>query len=179
MRTAALAAYIQSRNMRFAGAPVTLGKLLRMWQLPHDGTATVIDGEALDGVARFCKMSVAELAAAVDAMAPVPAPEPAPMPEPVPAAPVPLPTPPEPTVAIPTGQLSDLVAASRESSPVIEMPAPELERMPDDHEIDVSFDDVEATPVPEAASEASSAGSDPKSADAKSGKSKKSRKKKS
>ena len=192
MKTAALAAYIQSRKMKFAGAPVTLARILQMWQLPHDAQSDTVDLAAISGVARYCKMTPSELVAAVEAMVP---PEPAPAPTPivtfataqVPPAPAPAPAQaqppivieaskpaPEPTAVIPQEQLGDLVAASRRSSPVIEAPsvAPEAPAA-DDAEIDVSFDDVEATPIPEPAA------SDTKSADAKSGKSKNKRKKKS
>lgn len=192
MQTAALAAYIQSRNMRFAGAPVTLGKLLKMWQLPHDGAAETIDGAALEGVARYCKLTVAELTAVVEAMPPPAAP---PKPAPVPLAtvtipPIAQPAPelppviieatkparPEPTTVMPQEQLSDLVAASRKSSPVIETPVTEPAAADtDDPDVEISFDDVEPTPLPEAPS----ASADRKPADAKSAKSKKSKKKKS
>lgn len=204
MKTAALAAFIQSRNMRFAGAPVTLGKLLKMWQLPHDGTAETIDGAALEGVARYCKLTVAELTAAVEALKPVVVPpKPAPTviqptafatvtipPVAAPAAVPELPPivieatkppRPEPTTVMPQAQLSDLVAASRKSEPVIETSAPLVEvrgGLDGDHEIDVSFDDVESTPIPEVP-ETSEATSAAKPADAKSGKSKKNKKKKS
>lgn len=195
MKTAALAAYIQSRKMKFAGAPVTLARILQMWQLPHDAQSDTVDLAAISGVARYCKMTPSELVAAVEAMAP---PEPAPAPVPVPLVtfatvqvpPVPAPAQPpivieaskpapEPTAVIPQEQLGDLVAASRRSSPVIGAPsvAPEALAAPaadDDAEINVSFDDVEATPIPEAA-----VVSDTKSADAKSSKSKNKRKKKS
>jgi len=206
MQTAALDAYIQSRKMRFAGAPVTLAKILKMWQLPHDGGTTLGDA-AVEGVARYCKMTVGELHAAVDAMTPPVAqrapepPKPAPVPlatfatvtiPPVaPPAPAPEPEPepvqppitieaskpaPDPTAVIPQDQLGELVAASRRSSPVIEAPDAALAEE-DDDDVDISFDEVEATPVPELVS--SSTSDSAKAPSAKSGKSKKSRKKKS
>ncbi len=200
MKTAALAAFIQGRNMRFAGAPVTLAQILKMWQLPYDGTSETIDGTALEGVARYCKMTNDDLTAAVEAMqpperpipsqrAPVPLvtfatvtippvarPEPTPEPEPIiieaskPA--------PDPTTVIPEEQLSDLVAASRKSSPVIEAPTAipgYAKAADDDDEVEISFDEIEATPIPEDP-EAASATTVP---DAPTAKSKKKRKKKS
>lgn len=179
MKTAALAAFIQGRNMRFAGASVTLAKILKMWQLPYDGTSeTIDDATTLEGVARYCKMTVDDLAAAVAAMVPpVPARAPARAPAPVPLVtfatvtippivqpepePEPAPKPiiieaskpaPDPTTVIPEDQLSDLVAASRRSSPVIEAPAaiPGFAKaVDDDEEVEISFDEVEATPIPE------------------------------
>lgn len=201
MKTAALAAYIQSRKMKFAGAPVTLDRILKMWQLPYDAQSETVDLAAISGVARYCKMTPSELVAAVEAMTPpAPAHEPKPAPVPlttfatvqIPSAPASAPDPeptvvietakpaPDPTAVMPQDQLGDLVAASRRSSPVIEAPIPVVPEAPvaalqsnDDAEIDVSFDDVEATPIPEPAV------SDTKSADAKSSKSKNKRKKKS
>jgi len=198
MKTAALAAFIRGRNMRFAGAPVTLAQILKMWQLPYDGTSETIDGTALEGVARYCKMTIDDLTAAVEAMqlserpippAPVPLmtfatvtippvarPEPTPEPEPIiiealkPA--------PDPTAVIPEDQLSDLVAASRKSSPVIEAPPVVVgyaRAADDDDEVEISFDEIEATPIPEDP-EAASATTMP---DAPTAKSKKKRKKKS
>ncbi len=195
MKTAALAAYIQSRKMKFAGAPVTLDRILKMWQLPHDPQSETVDLAAISGVARYCKMTPSELVAAVEATTP---PEPAPALAPVPLVtfatvqvpPVPAPAPepapvvieaskpaPDPTTVMPQEQLGDLVAASRRSSPMIEAPAPAAPEVSsdDDAEIDVSFEDVEMTPIPEAAA----AAPDTKSADAKSSKSKNKRKKKS
>jgi hypothetical protein len=175
VQTKALAAYVLSRNARFAGGPVTLARLAQMYQLPFDATHETVDVKTLDGVARYFKMTAAALTAAMPkpvppppaprpvpqpivrpAPPPVQIPPPTPVPEPLPpppAPPTPMPIAPEPTAVIPKDQLTDLVAASRKSEPVIEAPvieapapAPELV---DDHEIDISFEDVEATPVPE------------------------------
>jgi hypothetical protein len=159
VQTKALAAYVLSRNARFAGGPVTLARLAQMYQLPFDAAQETVDAKTFDGVARYFKMTVAALTAAIPApimippvviapvpvSAPLPTPKPVPPPAPEPPAPAtPAPIAPEPTVVIPKAQLTDLVAASRKSEPVIEAPAPV-----DDHEIDISFEDVEATPAPE------------------------------
>ena len=159
VQTKALAAYVQSRNLKFAGGPVTLSRLAQMWGMPFDAAREVVDAAILEGVARYLKMTVSELTAVIPRPAPLSAPPivrpapapiqipsvPAPAPAPAPA-PTPIPVAPEPTAVIPKDQLTDLVAASRKSEPVIEVPAP---TPADDPAIDISFEDVEATPVPE------------------------------
>jgi hypothetical protein len=170
VKTQALAAYVESRKRTFAGSPVTLRRLGQMWNLTID--PDLVPDEALEQVARYFKLSVEDLAAAVAQMAPAapsakpaavakPLPPPAPLPPP-PAPPEPLPPPPappepptppaplpppptpapitapEPTAVMPKEQLTDLVVASRDSSPTL------------DEEISISFDEVEATPPPEA-----------------------------
>ena len=180
MKTQALAAFVESRKATFAGSPVTLRRLSQMWNLTIDPNA--VSGDALEQIARYFKLSVEDLVAGVAKMlTPAPAakpvvpvvakpperPTPAPLPPPPPApaspppAPPPVPAPvtaPEPTAVIPKEQLTDLVAASCDSSPTL------------DPEISISFDEVEATPPPEAP-ESSSAASAPPSSSTKSTKS--------
>jgi len=178
MQTAALAAYVQSRNLRFAGAPVTLGKILKMWQLSHDGVSATIDGAVLEEVARYCKMTVDDLTAAVEAMAP-----PRPIPRPVPS-PLPLPSP--PPAPVPTSFATVTIPPATQSEPVSEPilsaalgPAVVVgyaKAIDDDDEVEISFDEVEATPIPEGAEAASAATTMP---DGPAAKSKKKRKKKS
>jgi hypothetical protein len=86
MQTAALAAYIQGRQ-RFVGAIITFESIVKVCALPHDGGETIND-VTLQGVARFYRMTVEDLTAAVEATVmpvaePVTAPAPAPEPDPV------------------------------------------------------------------------------------------------
>jgi len=126
MQTAALAAYIVSRKMKFAGAPMTLAKILKMWQLPHDGGET-INGAALDGVARYCKMSVGELSAAVEAtLSPSAAPKSLPpMPPPAPIQPTTFATVMIPPIAAPP-------APSAEPEPQPPAPQPPAPQAPEE-----------------------------------------------
>jgi hypothetical protein len=129
-KTAALAAFIQARNMRAGGALITLPRVRQLWQLPIDPNAPTVPDAIIERLAQRLRMPVGELQQAIAAFE-------------VPASPAPV------------------------AAPV---PAPVV----DDHEIDISFDDLEATPTPEApAPEA-----DPTAKPAKPVKAKKPRKKK-
>jgi hypothetical protein len=153
LETHLVAAYIVSRRVTFAGAPVTLVKLAQMWQLPIEAGQPFLGAEVLTRVAKYLRMTLPDLMAAVRKM---------PLPEPVPSTPpatlevttikieaqpvtVTLPPPaavpptPEPTQVIPRAQLDELRAASRSATPE----PPERDSAP---EIVISFDEDDLTP---------------------------------
>lgn len=195
VKTQALAAYIDSRKMRFAGAPVTLRRLAQMLAISPDaiGGATVSE-VTLAHIAQYLKLSSDELRthAAAHVVADTPTMAPTQMrtltPPGVPTLPKPLeaarsPEVPEltpraagsDTAIMPREQLANLVASSRRSEPVIEVPpavgatTEASSAASDDADVTISFEDVEPTPPPVAAPDTKS--------DAKSGKSKKSKSK--
>lgn len=152
LETHLVAAYIVSRRVTFAGAPVTLAKLAQMWKLPIEPGQPFLNVDVLTHVAKYLRMTVPDLLAAVRKM-PLPEPSPATAPAPAPvlevttfkiaerpvtvtsqASPVVAPIP-EPTQVIPRAQLDELRAASRS-----EPSAPKRESEP---EILISFDEID------------------------------------
>lgn len=149
LETHLVAAYIVSRRVTFAGAPVTLAKLAQMWSLPIEVGQPFLGAEVLARVAKYLRMTVPDLRAAVRNM---PLPELAPALEvatievadrpvtvtlqaPAVAAPIP-----EPTQIIPRAQLDELREASRSATP----DAPKRDPEP---EILISFDEVDPAPT--------------------------------
>jgi hypothetical protein len=145
--TAALAAYILSRKLKFAGSPVTLARLAQMWQLDITAGQPEVGGAALEGVARFCKLTVDDLIAAVAAQTPLE--QVIAKTEPITYPPEFVAPPPEPTLAAASASAPVVISVDAPMTPVIAKTdlATKFDNS-DDLEVDISFEDVEPTPIP-------------------------------